>query len=99
VAVVDSIQQHGQLRGIELNSQRVLGNRRHSKPALLEALVIENEAAPIPGENLHPVAASTDESEEVSRVDVLLPLAAHDRAEPVDALSQINRVRREKDGD
>ena len=75
---VDAVEQHAQLRRVELRAERVGLEVRQPEAALLEALVIEDEAAAVPAEDLHLVAALADEDEEVAGEDVFLPLAAHD---------------------
>ena len=96
---VDAVEQHRELGGVELDAQRVVLKRREPKAALLEALVGEDEAATVPREDLHPVLAPGDEDEEVAAVDVLLPRAAHDGREPVDAVPHVHRLGGEEDPD
>lgn len=78
MAVVNTVEQHRQLRAVELNTESVLRDGRDAKAALFEALVVEHEAAVVPGEHLHPVSSTADEGEEVAGKDVFLPLASND---------------------
>lgn len=80
---VDAVQQHGELSGVELSAQGALVELGQAEAALLEALVEDDEAAVVPGEDLHPVPPPGDEDEEVAREDVLLPAAADERRQPV----------------
>ena len=74
---VDAIEQHRQLGGVELRSQRIVLEDGQPESALLEPLVRDDEAAAVPGEDLHPVASPGDEDKQVAGVDVYLPGALH----------------------
>lgn len=50
-AVVDSVEQHRELRRLELDRRRVRVQVRQPKAAALEALVLEDEPALVPGED------------------------------------------------
>ena len=93
---VDTVEEHRQLSGVELHAQRVVLERRKPKPALLEALVREDEAAVVPCEDLHAVALLRDENEQVPGEDVLLPRVLNQRHEPVDAVAHVHRLRRQE---
>lgn len=66
---------------------------------LLEPLVREYEASAVPGEDLHAVATTRHEDEEVAGVEILFPTALHDRGETIDALAEIHRLGSEEDPD
>ena len=94
---VDAVEEHRELRGVELSAERFVVEGRQPEAALLQALVVEDKAAVVPGEDLHPVTAPRDEGEEVTRVDVLLPITADDRRQPIDAVAQIHWLACEQD--
>ena len=73
------------------------GNARHAEATAGEPFVIEHEAAAIPEEHLHAVAAATDEDEEMSREGIESERVFHERAETVVTTPQIDRVGREED--
>ena len=87
VGEVDAVQQHGELGGVELGAEGVLVELREAKAALLKALVEDDEAAVVPGEDLHPVPPPRDEDEEVAGEDVLLPAGADERRQAVNRLA------------
>lgn len=93
---VDAVEQHGELCRVELRAQGVLVKRGQAETALLKALVDDDEAPGVPGEDLHPVAPARDEDEEVAGVDVLVPAGAHDGGEAIDAVAQVNGLRRQQ---
>ena len=96
---IDAVEEHRELRGVELRAERVVLEYGESEAALLQPLVVKDEAAVVPGEDLHPVSATRDEGEQVPGEDVLPPVSAHDRGKPVDAVAQIHRLAREQDSD
>jgi hypothetical protein len=96
---VDAVEQHRELRRVELGAERAVVKGRQPEAPLLEALVGQHEAAAVPGEDLHPVAAARHEDEEVAGVEILFPAALHDGGEPVDALAEIHWVRGEQHAD
>ena len=67
--------------------------------ALLETLVEDDEAARVPTENLHPVAALRDEDEEMAGEEILFPLAADDRRQAIDAVAHVARLSGEQNPD
>lgn len=94
---VNAIEQHGQLRGIQLHPQCVLLEGWQTEAALLKTLVGEDETARVPGENLHPVPSPRDEDEEVAGVEVFLPLGADERCQPVNAVAHVDGLPRQED--
>ena len=96
---VDAVEEHRELAALESSAERVLTEVRETEAALLEALVIEDEAAVVPGEHLGPVAAAADEDEEVAGVEVLLPLVADDGGESVDGIAHVHPLGSEQDAD
>jgi hypothetical protein len=74
-------------------------HRGQAEAALFETLVREDEASAVPGENLEPVAATRREDEERPGEQVLLPFAAYDGAEPVDAFSEVDGSSGEENSD
>jgi hypothetical protein len=68
-----------------------IGRARPAKPALLEALVVDDEAAAVPEEDLHAIVRAAEEDEEVTGERVLLPLLAHDGEQAVVAHPHVDR--------
>jgi len=87
VGEVDAVKQHGELGGIELRPEGTLVELGQPEAPLLQALVEDDEAAVVPGEDLHPVPPAGHEDEEVAGVDVLLPAAADERRQAVDRVA------------
>jgi hypothetical protein len=96
---VDAVEQHRQLRGVELRAQRLFMESRKPETSLLQTLVVEDEAAVVPGEDLQAVTAPGNEGEEMAGVDVFLPIAAHDVGQAIDAAAQIDRLTSEENAD
>lgn len=96
---VNAVEQHGELGPVQLRAQSVFVDYRLPEAALLQALVVEDEAAVVPGEELRAVALSGEEDEEVAGEEVLLPLVLHQRAEPVDAVAHVDGLGGEEDAD
>ncbi len=93
---VDAIEEHGELGGVELSGDRVFGQQWAAEAAGLEALVEDDEAAVVPGEDLHAVTAAGDEDEVVAREDVLAPGALDDGGQTVDAVAHVHRLTRQQ---
>lgn len=70
---------------------------RKPKPALLQALVEENEAVPIPDQNLHPVAAASTEDEDMPGERILGQYVIDQGDQAIDGLPHIDRARSEED--
>ena len=87
---VDAVEQHRKLAALEPRAESVLAKVWEAEAALLEPLVIEDEAAVVPREHLGTVAAPADKDEEVARVEVFLPLVADDGGEPVDGIAHVH---------
>ena len=96
---VDAVQQHRQLRGIQLRAKRVVMKRGQPEASLLEPLVRQHEAAAVPRQHLHFVAALRHEDEEVAGVEVFLPLVPDDGTQPVDGIAHVHRLGRQQDAD
>ena len=96
---VDAVQQHGELRGLQLGAEGALVEDGEAEAALLQAFVEDDEAAVVPGEDFHPVAAAGDEDEEVAGVDVFAPAAADEGGEAVDAVAQVDGLGGQEDAD
>jgi len=96
---VDAVEEHRELAALEPRSESVLTEVRETETALLEPLVIEYEAAVVPGEHLGLVTAPADEDEEVAGVEVFLPLVADDGGEPVDGIAHVHSLGSKQDAD
>ena len=81
--------------GVHLDALRVRRDRGHTKSALRQSLVVENETVPVPYEDLHAVEPASEKNEEVAVERVQLPLVPHDRHEPVVPSPQVHRRRSE----
>ncbi len=68
-----------------------------TEAAGLEALVEDDEAAVVPSEDFHAVAAAREEDEVAAGVDVFAPCALDDARESVDAIAHVDRLDREQD--
>src|SRR5580692_803250 len=99
VVDVDAVEQHAQLRGVQGDAAGALADARQTEAAALEALVVDDEAASVPEQDLDPVAAAAHEDEQMSRERVHAPLVADDRVETVVAAAQVHRLGRQVDVD
>ena len=96
---VDAVEQHRELGGIEARGDLRRVDRGQPEAALLETLVVDDEAAVVPGEDLRAVSAARDEDEEVAGEHVLSPAGAHEGDEPINAVPHVDRLRGEEDLD
>ncbi len=94
---VDAVEEHRELGGIERRAESAILKGRQPEAPLLEALVEDDEAPAVPGEDLHPVAPAGHEDEEMPGEDVLVPVGADDGFKTVDALAKINWLSGEQD--
>ena len=99
MAKVDPIEEHRQRGSVEPDLRRALSDTREAKTAALQSLVIDDEAATIPEEDLYPVHAPAEESEQVPRVRIVTELRPHRRAEPVVTTAEVNRRDGEEDSE
>ena len=90
---------HRELRRVDLDGHRGRVHVRQLELAALESFVDEDEAAHVPGEDLHAVAAARDEDKEVSRVGVFRELLLHDGHQAIDRLPHIDRRRTDENAD
>ena len=67
---------------------------RQPESAAREPLVIDNETASVPEQDLDAVAAAPDEDEKVTDVRIERELAAHERGQAIVAAAQIGRLGR-----
>ena len=93
---VDAIEQHSERGRVDLGLLCTHGDARKAEASLLEALVVEDEAAAVPGEDLDAVAATAAEDEEMAAVQVM-SASAHEAPEPVDAAAEIDRASGQED--
>lgn len=82
-----------------MGAQSAVVKGGQTEATLLEPLVGQHEAAAVPGEDLHPVASTRHEDEEVAGVEILFPAALHDGRETIDALAEIHRLGSEENAD
>jgi len=84
---------------VEFYAEPVIGHSRNAEAALLEPPVVEDETTVVPGEHIDSIPSPADESKEVARKHIFLPLAADDRRQSIDALAQIDRRGCQQDAD
>src|SRR5580704_208320 len=96
---VDAIEEHAELSRVEGDPSGSLADARKAEAAPLEALVVDDEAASIPEEDLDPVAAASDEDEEMAGERVHTPLVAHDGKQAIVTAAQVHRLGRQVDMD
>ena len=94
---VDTVEQHRELSGLDAHLLGAVFDGRHAKASGLEPFVEDDEAAVVPGENLHAVAPARDEDEERAAVDIFLPRALNEAHQSVDALTQVDGLGGEQD--
>lgn len=94
---VDPVEEHGQLGGVDGDGGRVGGHARQAESPALEALVVQDEAAPIPEQDLAAVGAAAEEDEEMAAVEIELPLPLNDGGQPVVATAHVDLADREID--
>lgn len=87
---VDAIEQHGQLRGVHLDRAPVVSEARRTKTAFLKPLVIENESAAIPKQDLAAVSSTPQKHEQMPGEQVHAPLPTHDAAQTIVATAKID---------
>ena len=87
---VDAIEQHSQLRGVHLDRATVVGDPRRSETALLETLVIENETATVPKQDLAAVASTPQKYEQMAGEQVHSPLPAHDATQAIVTTAKVD---------
>ena len=73
---VEAAEQHCQLGSVEPHSVGVGGDLRQAEAPLGEALVVDDEAAVVPEQDLDAIAAPSDEDEQMAGVGIELEGAA-----------------------
>ncbi len=94
---VDFIEQHRRLRGVHLHCTAIVGDPRGPKSATLKSLVIENESAAIPKQDITAVSLTSQKHEQVTGEQIHPPLPLNNGAQPVVVTAQIDRLHREVD--
>ena len=67
-------------------------NGWEAKMALLEPLVVEDEAAAVPRQEFHAISTLRHEDEEMTGEEILLPAVAHQRGQAADAVPHVDRL-------
>lgn len=93
---VNAVHQQGQLRAVQYRTQRVVMEDGQLEAALFQSLVRDDETAALPRQNLHAVSAPRNKDEEVSCVEVLLPVAPDNGAQPIDAVAHVDGLARQE---
>lgn len=94
---IDAVEQHRELGRVHLDRSTILGEARRSESPALQPLVIENEPASIPKQNLAAIATAPQEHEQVSGKEVHFPLTTHDAAQAIVAPAEIDWLNRQVD--
>lgn len=94
---VDSVEQHRELGRVHLDRTTVTGDARRAKAALFQPLVIENQPATIPEQDLAAVPATPKKHEQVSGEEVHAPLSADDAAQAIVATAKVDGLDSEVD--
>jgi hypothetical protein len=94
---VDTVEQHRELGRLDAQLLGAVFDDRHAKASSLEAFVEDDEAAIIPGQDLHAVAPARNENEERAAVDIFLPCALYEPHQPINASTQIDGLGGEQD--
>lgn len=94
---VDAVEQHRQLGGVHLERTAIAREARRAKSTDLEPLVIEDQPAAIPKENLAAVAAAPQKNEQMPGEKIHPPLPSHDTAQPVVPATEVHRLNCEID--
>jgi hypothetical protein len=87
---INAIEQHGQLRGVHLDRAPVMSEAWSTKASFLEPLVIENEAAAIPKQDLAAVSSTPQKYEQMPGEQIHAPLPADNTAQPVVATTKVD---------
>ena len=87
---IDAIEQHCQLRGVHLDRPTIMSEPRSAKSAALEPLVIENEAATIPKQDLAAVTPTPQKHEQMPGEQVHAPLPTDNAAQAIVATAKID---------
>src|ERR1700722_8626720 len=92
VVDIDAVEQHAELRGIESDAGGALANGREAEAASLQALVVDDEPASVPEQDLDPVTAAPHEDEQVPCEWIHAPFVSDDREQAVVTASQVDRL-------
>src|SRR5579883_637656 len=95
---VQTVQQHTELHGAQLDLGGLLSHLRPAEATLLQSLIVQDEAPAVPDKDLDPVGPAPAEDEERAAVEVCA-LGADQGAQAVDALAQVHRLGRQVDAD
>ena len=80
---IDPVEQHPELRRVELDARCARLDAGQAKTRALETFVIDDESAAVPEKDFDPVSAPPNERKEVAGERIHAPLIAHDRVETV----------------
>src|SRR5450759_3360778 len=99
VSNVDAVEQHGERRRVHRHVLRARHDRLHAETALRQSLVVEDEAVPIPYEDLHPIESAPEKHEEMACEGIEAPRIAHDRDQAIMPATKVDRLRGEVHAD
>ena len=89
---VDSVEQHREVGRVDAHGAQSVGLRPNGESALLEALVVDDEASPVPDEDLAAVATFVEEDEDMPAERVENEHAAHDAEQAVVTEAHVDRL-------
>ena len=94
---VEAVDERGELRGRQPHD--AVADRRPAKRPFLKALPIQNQARPVPGQDLQPVRPFRAEDEDRPGERIALKLFFRQPREAVGAASEVDRLRRHQNPD
>lgn len=95
---VDAVEQHGELCRVELHGRLPIDSGGPAEATALEALVEDDEAAVVPGEDFTPSRLRERKTKSCRR-DVFTPRTLRDGGEAIDAVAHVRRLAGEQDAD
>jgi hypothetical protein len=88
VLPLDSFQEHGQLRPLDLHASTVIPKLEREGP-FLQPLVQEPETIPIPNQKLDPILAGVEEGEQIAGEGIISELVPNQGAEAIVSLAEV----------
>lgn len=86
---VDAVEKHCELGGVHFDRSTITDDAWCLKSPLLQALVIEDQSAPIPKQDLATISSTSQEHKQMPGKQVHTPLAAHNAAQAIVSSTKI----------